>query len=128
MIEKAILFALIFPGFILGVDPFAFIGSVQAAMSIDPTVTSAVAAALIGALASYIVAARRFSGKIETTEAKELWAESRAIRKWSQERIESLNDLVGRLEKRNSELEARVEHLETENEQLHRELSGKVDA
>lgn len=127
MIDKAIFVALIFPGFLLGVNPIAFVGVVQTATIIDPTATGAVAAALIGALASYIVAARRFSGKIETTEAKDLWAESRAIRKWSQERIETLNGLVARLETRNAELETRVDHLEAENEALHRELSGKVD-
>lgn len=128
MIEKASLVALIFPGFLLGVTPVAFVDGIQAAIEVDPTTTGAVAAALVGALASYIVAARRFSGKIETTEAKELWAESRAIRKWSQERIETLNATVARLETRNSELEQRVDHLEAENETLHRELSGKVDA
>ncbi len=128
MIEKAIFAALIFPGFILGVDPLAFVASVQTAIVVDPMTTSAILAALIGAGASYVVAARRFSGKIETTEAKELWAESRAIRKWSQERIETLNLTISRLETRNVELEARVEHLEVENTALHREINDKVDA
>lgn len=126
MIEKAAVFALIFPGFLLGVNPVDFVGTVQTATVIDPSATAAVAAALIGALASYIVAARRFSGKIETTEAKDLWEESRAIRKWSQERIETLNGLVARLEARNVELEKRVDHLEDENDALHRELNAKV--
>jgi predicted RNase H-like nuclease (RuvC/YqgF family) len=125
---KAFALALIFPGFILGISPIAFLQSVQTATVIDPGTTGAFMAALVGAAASYIVAARRFSGKIETTEAKELWTESRAIRKWSQERIEALNGIVDRLEKRNVELEARVEHLENENTALHRELDGKVDA
>lgn len=128
MIEKAIFFALIFPGFVLGVNPVAFVDAATTATIIDPATTGAVVAALVGALTSYIVAARRFSGKIETTEAKELWAESRAIRKWSQERIETLNTTVARLEARNAELETRVEHLEDENTALHREIDGKVDA
>ncbi len=127
MIEKAILAGLLFPGFLLGVSPPAFIEAAQTATIIDPATTGAMAAALVGALASYIVAARRFSGKIETTEAKDLWAESRSIRKWSQERIEELNGVVGRLEKRNAELEQRVDNLEAENLALHREINGKVD-
>lgn len=127
MIEKAIAFALIAPPALLGVGPSAFIHGVTAALSVDPATTGAVAAALIGALASYIVAARRFSGKIETTEAKDLWEESRAIRKWSQERIETLNELVLRLERRNKELEDRVDHLENENAALKRQIDGKVD-
>lgn len=126
MIEKATVLALIFPGFMLGVNPVAFFDVVQTATIIDPTTTGAFAAALVGALASYVVAVRRFSGKIETTEAKELWAESRSIRKWSRERIETLNDLVERLEARNGELETRIEHLENENTQLHREIAGRV--
>lgn len=128
MFEKAIVLALVFPGFLLGVGPIAFINAAEQATIIDPTTTGAVVAAFIGALGSYTLAARRFSGKIETTEAKELWAESRSIRKWSQERIEELNGVVGRLEARNSELEDRVEYLELENAALHREIAGKVDA
>jgi energy-converting hydrogenase Eha subunit C len=127
MVEKMIFAALVLPGFLLGVNPMVFLDSAYAAVTIDPATTGAVAAAIVAALASYIVAARRFSGKIETTEAKELWAESRAIREWSQERIKVLNDLVARLEERNAELEARVDHLEEENLALHREIAGKVD-
>lgn len=126
MIEKAILAGLIFPGFIFGVGPVGYIETALAAISVDPTATLGVAAAMIGALTSYIVAARRFSGKIETTEAKDLWAESRAIRKWSQDRIGQLNDLVARLEKRNAELEARIDRLENENTELHQEIADKV--
>ena len=72
MIEKAIFVALIFPGFLLGTSPVVFVDALQTAFVIDPTTMSALAAAVVGALTSYIVAARRFSGKIETTEAKEL--------------------------------------------------------
>jgi hypothetical protein len=68
----------------------------------------AAAAAILGPLVAYIVAARRFSGKIETTEAAELWAESRSIRDWSQARIR--------------ELEQRVETLEAEGGELRRAL------
>lgn len=89
------------------------------AISLTPS-TVALVAALAAPVVSYLVAARRFSGKIETTEAKELWAESRSIRDWSIKRIEILNDLV-------SKLETRVRLLEEENERLRRELRDKVD-
>jgi len=72
--------------------------------------------ALAGPIVAYIVAARRFSGKIETTEARELWKESRAIREWSQRRMREL-------EQRNRALEDRVEHLENENAELRGRLS-----
>lgn len=72
----------------------------------------AIIGALAGPIVAYIVAARRFSGKIETTEAKELWEESKAIRDWSQRRIEAL--------------ENRVLALEEENRQLRSELNGRL--
>jgi hypothetical protein len=80
------------------------------------TITPSVVAIVVGLCApvlSYIIAARRFSGKIETTEAKDLWAESKAIRDWSRERIEAL--------------EARVLLLEKENRELRAQLRGKVN-
>jgi uncharacterized protein YceH (UPF0502 family) len=75
----------------------------------DTAALIAAAAAILGPLVAYVVAARRFSGKIETTEAAELWAESRSIRDWSQARIR--------------ELEARIETLEDDNTDLRRRLA-----
>lgn len=83
-------------------------------------VLDATAIALIAALAapivSYVVAARRFSGKIETSDAKELWAESRSIREWSQARIAALNEDVERLE-------ARIRSLESHNAGLNETIA-----
>lgn len=78
-------------------------------------------AAVFGPLAAYLVAKRQFSGEIETSDAKELWAESRAIRKWSSERIRELED-------RNEALEARVDHLEDENRELRTRLGATIHA
>jgi len=64
--------------------------------------------ALVGSLVSYLIAARRFSGKIETTEARDLWAESASIRRWSERRIEALEQRVVALEKENTELRAGI--------------------
>lgn len=72
-------------------------------------------AALAGPIVAYLVAARRFSGKIQTTEATDLWQESRAIREWSRERMNEL-------EAKNELLEKRIEHLEAENADLHGRL------
>lgn len=72
-------------------------------------------AALAGPVVAYLVAARRFSGKIQTTEATELWQESRAIRDWSRERMNEL-------EAKNDLLEKRIEHLEDENASLRDKL------
>jgi len=62
-------------------------------------------------LVTYLIAVRKFSGKIETSDARELWAESRSIRDWSQRRIETLNADA-------KELEARVRTLEINNDSL----------
>jgi hypothetical protein len=82
------------------------------AVTITPSVI-AIAVGLAAPIVSYIIAARRFSGKIETTEAKDLWAESKAIRDWSRERIDAL--------------EARIVALEVENRELRTQLRGKVN-
>jgi hypothetical protein len=64
------------------------------------------AAALIGSLVTWLLAMRRFSGKIETTEARDLWAESASIREWSRQRIEALERRVNDLELENAHLRA----------------------
>lgn len=73
-----------------------------------PTVI-AVIAAVAAPLGAYLVAARRFSGRIESSDAKELWAESRSIRDWSQGRIASLEARVATLEAENRDLRAQLE-------------------
>jgi hypothetical protein len=55
--------------------------------AIDPAVTIAVLAAAIGPIGAYLVAARRLSGKINNSDAEQLWAESKAIRDWSNDRL-----------------------------------------
>lgn len=94
-----------------------------AAMSPVVPAVFALIAAVFAPLGAYLIAKRQFSGRIETSDAKELWAESRAIREWSQQRIDTLNDVVARLEERERLLEGRVRLLETEND----ELRGRLD-
>lgn len=71
-------------------------------------------AALFAPLGAYLVARRQFSGRVETSDAKALWAESKAIREWSSGRIAAL--------------EGRIEHLEEENADLRAQLLDKVNA
>lgn len=100
--------------FVLGVP-----APVLAAVALDPTTMIALVAAFFGPLITYLVAARRFSGKIETTEAKSLWEESRSIRHDLAGRLQEVNGVVDRLE-------ARVAELEAENKELRRRLDGMV--
>jgi hypothetical protein len=69
-------------------------------------------------LVTYLVAARQFSGKIATSDATDLWEESRSIRDWSQKRINELNDLVVHLERRVAEVEVKNHGLTLENDHL----------
>jgi len=84
--------------------------------AIDP-LTGGILAAGVAALGAYFAAARRFSGKIGTSDAADLWAESRSIRDWSQARITALDMEV-------AVLRTRVGIVETQNEALSRENSA----
>lgn len=70
--------------------------------------------AIIGPLGAYIVAARRFSGKIGTSDAAQLWEESRAIREWSKTRIAELEGRVTTLEGQGSSLKQEKDELKVE--------------
>lgn len=74
----------------------------------------AITAAVAGPLAAWITAARKLSGKIDTTDADQLWAESASIRE------DYRSQLLSR-DQRISSLEARVASLEQENNALVRE-------
>lgn len=99
------------------VPPLAGLAFVAATVE-TPTLL-AIIAGIFGPLGAYLVAARQFSGKIETTEARELWEESRSIRDWSQQRIEVLHETVERLERR-------LRELEDENSDLRRRLAATM--
>lgn len=65
----------------------------------DPALLALVGS-LAAALGGYLVATRRLSGRINTTEAADLWKESGEIRKWSQGRIDAQDAKIARLEER----------------------------
>lgn len=60
--------------------------------------------ALGGPFLTYLIAARRTSGRIRSSDASELWAEAGAIRRECAERVRALEARVTELEKRNMEL------------------------
>ena len=59
-----------------------------------------IAVALVAALGGWLVKARQLSGKIETSEAADLWAESAAMREDYRERIKHAEERAERLEQR----------------------------
>ena len=61
--------------------------------------------AAIAPLGAYLLAARRMSGKIATSDATDLWAESKDIRTDYRLRLEESNQRVEALEKRIDKLE-----------------------
>lgn len=77
----------------------------------------AVLAAVIAALGTYLAASRKLSGKIATSDAESLWAESAAIRDDYRQQLAAQNA-------RTAELERRVEILEQRNSEL---LAANVD-
>jgi chromosome segregation ATPase len=91
----------------------------------------AIVAAIAGPLGAYLVAARRFSGKIASSDATDLWKESSAIRDWSGNQITLLSENVSRLEERVHDLENAERELSRENSRLVRKneaLRGQVRA
>ena len=82
----------------------------------DPGVIVAIVAAVAAPLGAYLLAARRMSGKIGTSDAKELWSESRAIRDDYRDQLDTAN-------RRTASLERRVAHLEEVNNNLTNDLA-----
>lgn len=65
----------------------------------------ALIAACVGPLIAYISANKKLSGKIGTSEAESLWAESASIREDYRARLDQANKRINALEERNTELE-----------------------
>ena len=83
----------------------------------------AVVAVLIAPLVGYLAASRRLSGKIATSDAEQLWAESKAIREDYRGQIISANKRVARLEERVVVLEQHNSDLSAENEVLRKQVA-----
>jgi predicted RNase H-like nuclease (RuvC/YqgF family) len=87
---------------------------------LNNTVLIALAAVILGPLLTYLAAVKRLSGKISTSAADDLWAESKDIREMLQGRNEFLDSKITRLEARIDDLEARNDALYLENGNLRR--------
>jgi chromosome segregation ATPase len=71
--------------------------------------------ALVSSLGAYLMAARRMSGRISTSSASDLWAESRSIR-------EDYREQIARRDARATKLEDRIAACE----QLKDTLTNKI--
>lgn len=78
--------------------------------AVDPAL-AAFGGAAIAAVGAYAAAARRLSGRIETSAASDLWAEVKSQREWSAMRITELTAEVAHLEQRIDQIEARNTNL-----------------
>lgn len=83
---------------------------------------AALIVACIAPLLTYLAAARRLSGRIKDSEASDLWAESKAIRDWSTQRVRELHDEIEHLENRVNALDQKNFKLGEENRRLTREV------
>lgn len=80
--------------------------------------------ALISSLGAYLLAARRMSGRIETSAAKELWDESAAMRGDYREQIAGLRRRIAELEASAQECKETIERLEAVIRGLRGEARG----
>jgi flagellar motility protein MotE (MotC chaperone) len=94
--------------------------------AIDP-IAGAIAVALIAPVGAYLAAAHKMSGKIATTEAHDLWEESRAIREWSAARIDKCDEEIQALREQLREAKNRITHLESEKRRLEKLLREGAD-
>jgi hypothetical protein len=91
---------------------------------VDWTILVPLAIALVAPVGAYVLAARRLSGRIATTEAAQLWAESASIR-------DDYRTRLLQAEERALSVEIRMSALETKNNELTREnyqLIHRVEA
>lgn len=90
----------------------------------------ALAGVLVAPVLAYLAAARRLSGRIATSEASSLWAESASIREdyraqlaSERARTDELEDRVAELVERNRELEQQAAACHARCEALERQLA-----
>jgi hypothetical protein len=87
------------------------------------------AGTVIVALIAYVAAVRNARGKIATSEASDLWEESRAIRADYAIRLARCDDRISQLEDRSALIQAANDALAEKNQTLQRrvrELEGAI--
>lgn len=93
----------------------------------SPTIIGLIVAALgaiFGPVFAYLTAARKLSGRVATTAADDLWAESKSLRDDYRAEIEGQRTRQARLEERVANLEERNTTLARENVELRREAAA----
>jgi len=70
--------------------------------------------AFIGPIGAYFLAARKMSGNVGTSEAEQLWAESKAIRDWGSDQISTLTLELTKVRRLLTDALARIAELESE--------------
>ena len=90
---------------------------------INPTLL-AIIAVIVGPLVTYLIAARKVSGRIKDSDATELWAESKAIREWSAKRIKELDDHIDKIQQHLDRVEKANGSLTKENHKLTQEIDA----
>lgn len=85
------------------------------AIDFTPLITSIVPVAVV-AILTYLQVYRKLSGKINTSEASELWKESNSLR-------QEYRDTIDKYERKISQLEGVVEEQRKKIRQLEREIS-----
>jgi chromosome segregation ATPase len=89
-----------------------------AALPATAGIIAAVLTAITAPIGAYLLAARKMSGKIDTSSAGELWAESRLIRDDYRSRLLAAAERTTRLEERIAKLEGINVDLLRENLEL----------
>lgn len=88
----------------------------------DRSTVLAIAALLVGALATYLGVVRRLSGRIKTTDASKLWDEATAMRREYREEIERMQKVINSLTTRLDEVEVVNGDLHLKNGELKKKL------
>ena len=80
--------------------------------------------ALVAPLGAYLLAARKMSGRIGTSDVADLWAESKSMRNDYRERLHRSDERVDELEERISKLEGLNQSLAADNANLRQEVEA----
>jgi peptidoglycan hydrolase CwlO-like protein len=96
-------------------------------MVVSPTLFVPILVAAIAAVGAYFAAIRKLSGTVATSQADDLWEESRSIRQDYQRRIEELNKVIFSMQSRIDSLEKKNEELHAENGALQRSLESQEE-
>jgi predicted nucleic acid-binding Zn-ribbon protein len=91
-------------------------------VELTPEVFIPIVVAIVAPIGAYLLAARKMSGKVTTSDASQLWAESRDIRDDYRVRLGSANDRIIGLEGRVTKCEETNLSLEKENLFLQRKI------